>query len=171
MPIALSRLNQVDAMAFVAVCGPVFEHSPWIADRVAALRPFATIALLHRAMCDVVGRSDLDQQLALIQAHPDLVGRLARQGRLTAQSTTEQAAAGLTSLSADDAETFDRFNAEYRERFGFPFIICARENRKDAILAAFPRRLQNDRQTEITTALAEIYKIARLRLLGAITES
>jgi len=170
MPIALTSLNQLDAEGFVAVCGPVFEHSPWIAERAAELRPFPTVAALQQAMCQIVEQASTHEQVALIRAHPDLVGRLAREGRLTAESTTEQAAAGLTALTAAEAAAFDQYNLAYRDRFGFPFVICARENRKDAILAAFPVRLQNDRQTEITTALAEIYKIGRLRLLDAVTE-
>jgi len=171
MPITLQQLNASDLAAFVAVCGPVFEHSPWIAERTGTARPFESISKLHEAMCTIVGESSTDEQLNLIRAHPDLVGRLAREGRLTAQSANEQAAAGLAELSELEAAEFDRYNTAYRDRFGFPFVICARENRKAAILAAFPRRLQNDRQTEITTALVEIYKIARLRLLEAVAES
>jgi OHCU decarboxylase len=98
--------------------------------------------------------------MALIKAHPDLVGRAV----LTAESEGEQAAAGLGNLSAEETESFRRHNAAYRERFGFPFIICARMNRKDAILEAFPRRLQNDAAAEKKTALDEIHKIAALRL-------
>jgi OHCU decarboxylase len=112
----------------------------------------------------------MDEQVTLIASHPDFVGRMAREGRLTRESTTEQAAAGLSNLSADEVERFDRYNAAYRERFGFPFVICARENKKDAILAAFPARLNNTRNQEIQTALGEIAKIARLRLFDAVNE-
>jgi 2-oxo-4-hydroxy-4-carboxy-5-ureidoimidazoline decarboxylase len=125
---------------------------------------------LHAAMCAVVSAASDEEKLALIRAHPDLVGRMAREGRLTADSTREQAAAGLSSLSAEEVEAFDRYNAAYRERFGFPFVICARENKKDAILAAFPVRLNNSRQDEMTTALAEIFKIARLRLIDLVSD-
>lgn len=111
-----------------------------------------------------------DEQLKLIASHPDLVGSLAREGRLTRESTTEQAAAGLTQLSRDEIAAFERFNAEYRTKFGFPFVICARENKKAAILAAFPRRLANTREQEIATALGEIAKIARLRLLDRVSD-
>ena len=121
-------------------------------------------------MCQTVANSSREEQLGLICAHPDLVGRQAREGRLTQQSTSEQAAAGLMQLTAAEAGEFDRYNGAYRDRFGFPFVICARENRKQAILAAFPRRLQNERDQEIATALAEIYKIARLRMSDAISE-
>jgi OHCU decarboxylase len=121
-------------------------------------------------MCGIVKSSSVDEQLQLIRAHPDLVGRLAREGRLTAQSSIEQAAAGLTHLTADEARQFDTYNLAYKNRFGFPFVICARENRKAAILAAFPRRLNNTRETEIATALQEIFKIARLRLADVVSE-
>jgi OHCU decarboxylase len=106
----------------------------------------------------------------LIASHPDLVGRLAREGGLTRESTAEQAAAGLDSLSADEIAAFERYNQAYRDKFSFPFVICARENKKSAILAAFPLRLQNTREQEISTALTEIYKIAKLRLLNAVSE-
>ena len=167
---ALAELNAADSDDFVAAAGGFFEHSPWVAQRAAARRPFANRAAMHAAMCDVVATATAAEQLALIQAHPDLVGWLARAGRLTRESTSEQAAAGLSAISDEEAAAFERYNSAYRARFDFPFIICARENKKEAILAAFPQRLKNDRVSEIATALVEIYKIARLRLLDAIEE-
>ena len=164
----LKRLNEMDVAEFVAAVGHVFEHSPWIAQRAAERRPFAGVADLHEKMCGVVKSAPQVEQLALIRAHPDLVGRMAQP--LTPESESEQAAAGLTRLSPDERDAFGRYNAAYRERFGFPFVICARENRKDAILAAFPRRLENTREAEIATAIDEICKIARLRLLDAVSE-
>jgi OHCU decarboxylase len=115
-----------------------------------------------------VAEAGTEAQIALIRAHPDLVGRLAREGRLGAESTSEQAAAGLTELTPEEADTFERYNAAYHQRFGFPFVICARKNRKDAILAAFPERLENDREREIETALEQIGEIAWLRMTDAI---
>ena len=164
VPLTLPQINVLPAADFAAAIGPVFEHSPWIAGRAAARRPFASLDSLHAAMCEVVERANPDEQLALIRAHPDLVGRIV----LTAESKNEQAAAGLTGLSAEEVARFDRYNREYQTRFGFPFVICARLNKKDAILAAFPIRLQNSAETERATALAEIYKIARLRLADLI---
>ncbi len=99
-----------------------------------------------------------------------MVGRLAREGALTRESTGEQAAAGLSALTADEVQQFDDFNAAYRTKFKFPFVICARENKKDAILASFPVRLQNSPEQELATALIEIGKIARLRLWDAVQE-
>jgi OHCU decarboxylase len=156
----LSQINDLPREEFVRVVGPVFEHSPWIAERVAAQRPFESIAVLHAAFCEVVRSADAGAQLALIREHPDLVSRAV----LTAESQGEQIAAGLMNLSPDEAALFDRYNREYRARFGFPFVICARLNKKDAILGAFPSRLQNSADEERATALGEIYKIARLRL-------
>jgi OHCU decarboxylase len=166
--LTLAQVNAMARNAFVAACGRVFEHSPWVAERAWTKRPFASVGQLHEMMCGVVRGASVDEQLALIRAHPDLVGGLAREGRLTRESTGEQAAAGLEALSDAEIAAFERHNAAYRERFGFPFVICARENRKETILAAFPGRLQNSREQEIATALAEIDKIARLRLSDAI---
>jgi len=148
----------------------LFEHSPWISERAWAKRPFASVASFHETLCSIVAGASAEEQLALIRAHPDLVGRLAREGRLTRESTGEQAAAGLNVLTDSEVAAFEQYNTAYREKFGFPFVICARENRKDAILAAFPARLAHDRDHEIATALQEIYRIARLRLADAIRE-
>lgn len=169
-PITFAELNQLDRAGFVEVCGPLFEHSPWIAERTFIQAPFASREDLHAALCATLGMATTDEKLALVRAHPDLVGRLAREGALTRESTGEQAAAGLTALPPDEARQFDDFNAAYRTKFDFPFVICARENKKNAILAAFPARLQNSPEQELATALAEIGKIARLRLWDAVGE-
>ena len=164
MPHTLPQLNALPVAEFVAAVGPVFEHSPWIAERAAGQRPYASLEALHTALCAVVADATPDEQLTLIRAHPDLVGRIV----LTAESKGEQTAAGLTALSPEEVALFDQYNRAYQARFGFPFVICARLNKKDAILAAFPIRLQNTRETERAIALAEIYKIARLRLADLI---
>jgi 2-oxo-4-hydroxy-4-carboxy-5-ureidoimidazoline decarboxylase len=164
----ISDLNAADRDSFVAAIGHVFEHSRWIAERSWEKRPFADLEALHAALCATVREAGREEQLALIHAHPDLVGRAARAGTLTAASTREQAGAGLGALSPEEVALFDRYNAEYRESFGFPFVICARENRKESILAAFPVRLRHSRDEEIATALAEIEKIAWLRLRDAV---
>ena len=166
----LGRLNAMGRDDFVGVCGGLFEGSPWVAERAFDRRPFASVADLHDKLCAVVAEASEDEQLALARAHPDLVGRLAREGRLTSESTIEQRAAGLSDLSPVEVDLFERNNAAYRDKFGFPFVICARENRKEAILAAFPIRLANDRDAEVRAALAEVGKIARLRLIDAVWE-
>ncbi len=169
--VRLASLNDCDRDAFVRVCGPLFERSPWIAERTFDRRPFASVDALHEELRRTLHAATRDEQVKLIASHPDLVGRLAREGQLTRESTAEQAAAGLTQLSDDEVAAFERFNAEYRAKFGFPFVICARENKKGAILAAFPVRLRNTREREIETALGEVGKIARLRLLDAVSET
>lgn len=156
--------------AFVSLAGRWYEHSPWVAERAWALRPFDSLQALHEVMSAVVRSASPEEQMALIQAHPDLVGRLAREGKLTRESNSEQAAAGLTALTDAEITAFETHNAAYRSKFGFPFIICARKNRKEAILAAFPERLGNTREQEIQTALAEIDKIAELRMRDAVWE-
>lgn len=168
MKITLERLNQFSDAEFTAAVGPVFEHSPWIATRTFPHRPFASVAELHSALCKTVLAADPVQQLALIRAHPDLVGKLALAGQLTKESTTEQASAGLNQLSAAEVQQFQTNNAAYQAKFGFPFIICARLNKKEAILKGFAVRLENSREQEIATALGEIFKIAELRLRDLI---
>ncbi len=159
-PTDLSTVNAAARAEFLRTVGPVFEHTPWIAEAVADRRPFGSVEALWEAMCETVRGAGEERQTALIRAHPDLVGRAA----LTAESQGEQSAAGLLGLSPEEVTLFGRYNAEYKARFGFPFVICARLNKKDAILAAFPVRLRNTEAQERVTALDEIYKIARLRL-------
>jgi 2-oxo-4-hydroxy-4-carboxy-5-ureidoimidazoline decarboxylase len=161
---SVAQLNSLEPQEFVRVIGPVFEHSLWIAEETWPARPFGDLTQLHRALCETVRQAGEEKQLGLIRAHPDLVGRAALAGTLTAASTSEQARAGLDKLSAEEVGAFQRFNSEYREKFGFPFVICARLNKKEAILKAFPVRLKHSREEEIKTALEEIDKIAYLRL-------
>ncbi len=168
--ITMEELNAMDMSEALRLCGGFFEHSPWIVEAALAHRPFASLRAFHAACLEVVEHAPTDRRLALINAHPDLVGSLAQEGRLGRESTSEQAAAGLDALEDDEIAAFERYNAAYRERFGFPFVICARKNRKEAILNAFPIRLNNDRATEIGTALGEIGQIAWLRMTDAIKE-
>ena len=156
----LAELNAVDSQMFARQLGGIFEHSPWIAERTGPKRPFRDRGELFDALRDTVMKSGDDAKLSLIRAHPDLVGN----ATLTRESQNEQITAGLGNLSASEVAQFRKYNAQYREKFGFPFVICARENKKDAILAAFPLRLANSRETEIDTALREIFKIGELRL-------
>jgi len=162
--ITLAELNSVSRNEFVRVAGPVFEHSPWIAEAAWASRPFSDVEQLHVALCETVRAASESQKLALIRAHPDLVGRAAGAATLTRESTGEQASAGLNQLTTEEIATFQKYNAAYREKFGFPFVICARLNRKEAILAGFEARLHNSIEQEVAAALAEIFKIAELRL-------
>jgi 2-oxo-4-hydroxy-4-carboxy-5-ureidoimidazoline decarboxylase len=155
----------------VRVVGPVFEHSPWIAEATWSKRPFTGIEHLHQALCNTVRSAGPEKQLELIRAHPDLVGGAALSGSLTVSSTSEQSSAGLDKLTEREILAFQLSNDLYREKFGFPFVICARLNKKEAILKAFPVRLQNSREQEIRTALEEIYKIAYFRLQDIVGPS
>ena len=169
-PLNIAEINSLARDEFVRVIGPVFEHSPWIAEATWAKRPFASVDILHRALCETVQNAEEEKQLALIRAHPDLVGRAALAGALTRESTSEQASAGLGKLTPEEIETFQRSNAAYREKFGFPFVICARLNKKEAILNGFRVRLNHSREQEIKMELAEIGKIAWLRLKDSVSE-
>jgi len=165
---SLAALNSSDRGAFVAALGHLFEHSPWVADETFSRGPFRDADGLHAALCETMRRAPVERQLALVRAHPDLAGRLAKAGALTPSSTREQSAAGLDRLTASEAAEIERLNGAYAARFGFPFVICARLNAKDAILAAMRARIGNSPEAELSTALGEIAKIARLRLGEAI---
>lgn len=160
----MDLLNSYDRAAFVAALGHLFEHSPWVADETFDRRPFRDADHLHAALCETLQRATPERQLALINAHPDLAGRLARLGQLTAASAQEQAGAGLDRLSADELAAFQKLNDAYRARFGFPFVICARLNAKETIMAAMRERIKNSPAAEREAALNEIEKIAWLRL-------
>jgi OHCU decarboxylase len=160
----LPEVNGWEQSAFTRTLGPVFEHSPWVAERTWPKRPFASLEALHRGLCETVMASTEEEKLALIRAHPDLVGRAALAGTLTASSAKEQASAGLDKLTAQEIKLFGEFNQAYCDKFGFPFVICARLNKKAAILDGFRARLNHTRPEEIESALAEIAKIAYLRL-------
>jgi 2-oxo-4-hydroxy-4-carboxy-5-ureidoimidazoline decarboxylase len=161
---SLADLNHAGRAAFVAALGHLFEHSPWVADETWVRRPFRDAAHLHAELCATMRAAGPERQVTLIRAHPDLAGRLAQQRRLTPESNREQASAGLNELSAGELAGFQQLNDAYRARFGFPFVICARLNAKEAILAAMRARITSSPEVEFQTALGEIEKIARLRL-------
>jgi len=159
---------------FVTALGGVFEHSPWIAEQAFASRPFASIAVLHAAMVDAVKRAPRAAQIKLLNAHPELAGKEAQAGMLTGSSTAEQASVGLNALNREETQMLARLNREYRDKFGFPFIIAVRRHSKDAIFGELRRRLGNDSETELRAGLDEVFLITRLRLedlVGAPTGS
>jgi 2-oxo-4-hydroxy-4-carboxy-5-ureidoimidazoline decarboxylase len=153
------------AEEFVSLYGGIYEHSPWVAEEAAAIvidsDDFERIAAI---MADCVDNASTERQLRLIRAHPDLAGKAQIDGELTEDSTTEQARAGLDRCSAEEYEQFQNLNDAYHEKFGFPFVMAVRDSSRAEILAAFAFRLENDVNTEFETALAEIHKIATLRL-------
>ncbi|HLL49824.1 MAG TPA: 2-oxo-4-hydroxy-4-carboxy-5-ureidoimidazoline decarboxylase, partial [Thermomicrobiales bacterium] len=167
----MSEIDALDRKSFVERLGFLFEGSPWIATEAWDSHPWRTREALHAALLEVVARASQEHQLALIRAHPDLVGRAALAGTLTRESTAEQRAAGLDpgALTEEESHRFQDANAEYQCKFGFPFVVCARDNQKDAILEGLGKRLSNDRRTEIETALREIGRIAWYRL-GDVVE-
>ena len=163
----LAAINGLDRAGFVAALGGIFEHSPWVAERAWAARPFADIGALHAAMVAVVQRAAAAEQLALIRAHPDLGTRLGR-AALSANSASEQAGVGLDRLTDEEFARFQSLNSAYRQRFGFPFIITVRHHTREGIVSAFERRLRHDAEAERAAALVEIGEIARYRLLDTI---
>jgi N-carbamoyl-L-amino-acid hydrolase len=162
--IPLEELNAMPQADFVAALASVFEHSPWVPERVYGLRPFASGIHLHRAMCAAVLQAGRDLQMALIRAHPELAGRLALGGALTAASTSEQKGAGLSNCTASQLATLQALNAEYGERFGFPFILAVKGHNPDSVIAALAERVTHDADRECEVALSEIGRIAAFRL-------
>ena len=160
----LDEINALDREAFTLRLGAIAEGSPWVAYGAYDYRPFDDALELVAAFRGAVARADDERQVALIRAHPDLAGRAAIAGELAEHSRSEQAAVGLDRLTPTEYEEFTRANATYRERFGFPFVICVREGTKEAILAAYEERLANDPDVEVAIALDEIVKIMRLRI-------
>jgi 2-oxo-4-hydroxy-4-carboxy-5-ureidoimidazoline decarboxylase len=162
--VTLDELNRMDRGAFVAALGDVFEHSPWVAEAADAGRPFPSLNALHEAMSGAVRSAGEDRQIALIGGHPDLAGKAAREGTMTADSMLEQASARLDQLSEQEFVNFHRLNDAYRAKFGMPFIVCVRRHGKESILRQFELRLRNDTAAERSASLTEICRIAALRL-------
>ncbi|HEX8955780.1 MAG TPA: allantoate amidohydrolase [Burkholderiaceae bacterium] len=169
MGIALETLNRASVAQFTEALHGIYEHSPWVAQRAAAARPFANITALKLAMQLAVREADTDAQLGLIRAHPELAGKAAVAGTLTPESTGEQAKAGLNLCSPEEFATLQKLNADYNARFGFPFILAVKGPdgkgyTRQAIIAAFSRRLKNRQADEFAENLRQIDRIAELRL-------
>ncbi|MBB5465925.1 2-oxo-4-hydroxy-4-carboxy-5-ureidoimidazoline decarboxylase [Paraburkholderia sp. CI2] len=164
MQYTLDQLNRISTDAFVAALSGVFEHSPWVAEVAARERPFASIDELHRRMSQIVETSGEGEQLALINAHPELAGKAAVRGELTAESTREQSGAGLAQCTQEEFDKLHALNQAYREKFGFPFILAVRGYDRHGIIANFESRMNNSRADELRASLDQIYRIARLRL-------
>lgn len=156
----LADLNRADEQTFVEELGGIYEHSPWVAERVVSERPFESVDALRAAMRAAVDDASEERQLALLRAHPDL----GDQTGITDASESEQASAGLDQLSPELYETFQRLNDRYRERFGFPFIMAVKDESPEAIKEAMEQRIDNGDAVEFETALSEVHTIARFRL-------
>ena len=158
------------ARQFVAALAGIFERSPWVPERVAHTRPFRSALSLHEAMCNVVELASVDEQLALIRAHPELAGRAAIRGELTPESTREQQGAGLASCSPQEFARLHELNGAYREKFGFPFILAVKGHNRTSVIAALQQRTGNTVEQERTVALKEIGRIAGFRLAELVSE-
>jgi OHCU decarboxylase len=159
----------MDRDTFVDTFGGIFEHSPWIAERAHGLElgpTHDTARGVHSALARVFRTASEEERLGVLNAHPDLAGKLAAAKRLTAESTSEQASAGLDALTDAERAAFTELNTAYTAKFGFPFIIAVRDHDKAGILAAFRRRIDNDRETEFAEACRQVERIAELRLHG-----
>ena len=169
MPLTLEQLNAASPAEALALLDGLYEHSPWIAEEALAQRPFRSLAHLKHALAQVVRTAELDAQLGLIRAHPELAGKAMVAKSLTAESTNEQSKAGLTECTPEEFERIQQLNAAYNERFGFPFILAVRGPRgtglsKQEIIDTFARRLDNHPEFELAEALRNIHRIAEIRL-------
>ena len=165
----LSDLNACGQTAFVEYLRGIYEHSPWIPERALASRPFATVTALKQALQGVVSGATPDEQLGLIRAHPELAGKAAIAGQLTAESTSEQAKSGLNLCSPEEFATLQKLNADYQAKFGFPFILAVKGPTgqgltRQTVIATFARRLRNQRGDEIAECLRQIHRIAEIRI-------
>jgi allantoate deiminase/N-carbamoyl-L-amino-acid hydrolase len=168
--IELAQLNRYTAQDFVAALASIFEHSPWVPQRVAGMRPFGSGIALHRAMCEAVMQAGEELQLALVRAHPELAGRAALRGDLTAASSSEQKGAGLSACTPPQLARLQELNAQYMSRFAFPFVLAVKGHTPDSVIASLEQRIAHDAQQELKVALREICRIAHFRLTDLVEE-
>ena len=169
--LTIEALNAMSVPQFTQALGSIFEHSPWVAERAAALRPFRHREHLHQALCQQVAQASVAEQDALILAHPRLGARGRQRAQLTQSSAREQSRAGLDACTDEEYSELLRLNELYTARFAFPFILAVRGHTPESILAAMTQRLANDPVTERATALQQIDRIAGLRLGDAIADT
>jgi OHCU decarboxylase len=156
---------QLTPEEFVGRYGGIYEHSPWVAEEThEAAAEVENVSELASIFANCVDHAGDERKLALIRAHPDLAGKAAIRGELTVESTSEQSSAGIDRCSPEEFEQFQNLNSQYKEKFGFPFVMAVRDSNRHEILAAFKSRLGNEFQTEFESAIREIHKIASLRL-------
>ena len=172
MKLSIDKVNALDRDAFVERFGGLYEHSPWAAEAASDRRPFAHREAMNGALAAAVEAASEERKMELVRAHPDLAGKAAMAGELTPESSGEQSSVGLDRLTPEEYEAFTRMNLAYREKFDIPMILCVREHaNKESILRNAEERLGNSREEEIEVALAEIHKIACLRLEDLVQES
>lgn len=167
----IDQLSALDCAGFVAALDGIFEHSPWVAERAWAKRPFADPAALREALVAAMMAASHEEQLALIRAHPELAGRAAVAGTLTEESTREQAGARLDRCSPEEFARLQALNASYNARFGFPFILAVRGLDRAGIIECFAARVENEADAEFAEALRQIARIAALRLQDRFSDA
>ncbi|MCP3021205.1 2-oxo-4-hydroxy-4-carboxy-5-ureidoimidazoline decarboxylase [Cupriavidus basilensis] len=160
----LDQLNAMPAADFIQALGGIYEHSAWVAQAAATQRPFAHAAALADAMRAIVDSAGDAAQIKLVRAHPELAGKAAVRGELTAESTREQSGAGLDQCSAAQFEQLQSLNRQYNEKFGFPFILAVRGYDRAGIIGEFARRVNNEPAAELQTCINQIHRIAQFRL-------
>ena len=170
MPLTLEQLNAASTEQAAHMLDGLYEHSPWIAEAALAQRPFQSLAQLKHAMVRVLAQAPVDAQLALIRAHPELAGKAAIRGELTADSAREQAGAGLNACTPAEFAELQALNLAYRQRFGWPFIIAVTGLSRTDILAAMRQRLARAPEDEFAEALSQIVRIANIRLNALLDE-
>jgi 2-oxo-4-hydroxy-4-carboxy-5-ureidoimidazoline decarboxylase len=163
-PLSLEAVNAMDEAAFVAAFGDIAEHAPWVATEAAASRPFATREAMVDAFAAAIADADPDRQRALLLGHPDLAGRAAIAGDMTADSRREQTGAGLDALTPEEFARFTEMNAAYRQRHGIPFILAVRRATRADILAAYENRLGNRPEAEFGHAVEQVQRIVQFRI-------
>ncbi len=168
--VSLRELSAANRADFTRALDGIYEHSPWVAERAWAARPFASAEALRAALAQTVEQAEPAEQLALLRAHPELAGRAAVRGELTELSRQEQGGAGLDRCSPEEFARLTDLNTKYSRRFGFPFIIAVRGHTRASIIEALAQRLANTREQELTEALRQIDRIAAIRLRARLAE-
>lgn len=167
--VTLAALNTMPPEQFVATLSGIYEHSPWVPERALPMRPFGSVDTLQQALKQIVEDAGDAAQLRLICAHPELAGKAAIRGELTAESTREQAGAGLDQCTTDEFVHLQKLNTDYNEKFGFPFILAIRGHDRHSIIATFAQRLANAPEVERRESLTQIHRIAALRLADLVS--
>ena len=171
VPLNIKQLNALTEQEFVDLLGGVYEHSAWVAQAVAAQRPFAHLNALLIAMRSAVDHADEEAKIKLLKAHPEFAGKAAQQGTLTASSTQEQGSLSLNNLPAEQHQRMQQYNLRFMEKYGFPGIVAVRLNKSvDDIFTQFEQRLANDVKTEVSAAIQQVHAIAGFRVQDLITE-
>lgn len=166
----LTALNKLSRSAFIDLLGSIYEHSAWVAEQAYQQRPFDSVQRLQHVMFDIVQASSIENRLSLIRNHPELAGKEADEGTLTADSQKEQSRAGLNQCTAQELEQLRRLNKDYQQKFSFPFVVAVSGLNKHQVMTAMQTRLQNEYDREFTTSIDEIGKIGRIRLDALLDE-